>query len=136
MSCMQIGKSPSKSYPCDHFMLNYGLSTKLYLSRLSGSYSEFENPYPTGQLRFGISPDKSGPSTRQVQSPGFKTLFQPFFIPHSTSIFFFLLPPLTKGDSKVIWGFSSLCLVFPWGLHPFSFLNLVSTRFALVQGIL
>jgi hypothetical protein len=59
-----------KSCPHDQFVLNYDLTTKLYLSRLSGTYSESENPNLTGQVqpltrqvRSGIPPDKSGPFT-------------------------------------------------------------------------
>jgi hypothetical protein len=54
-----VCKSFSKSCPHDQFMLNYGLTTKLYLARLSGSYSKPENPYLTEQVRSSILPDKS-----------------------------------------------------------------------------
>jgi hypothetical protein len=92
-------------------VLNYGLTTKLYLSRLSRSYSESENPNLTRQVqplteqvRSGVPPNKSGPFTGQVRSPGYKTPLSQFFNPHSTLFFSLLLPPMTKDDSKVIWG--------------------------------
>jgi hypothetical protein len=41
----------SKSCPHDQFVLNYGLTTKLYIVRLFRSYSKSENLYLTEQVR-------------------------------------------------------------------------------------
>jgi hypothetical protein len=73
-----------KSCPHDQFVLNYGLMTKLYLARLSGSYSKSENPYLTGYVR--ALPDKSGVVSHQTSlvllsdksgAPGIKPFDRP-----------------------------------------------------------
>jgi hypothetical protein len=53
-------KSFLKSCPHDQFMLNYGLSTKLYIARISRTSSKSENSFLTRQVRSGAPPNKSG----------------------------------------------------------------------------
>jgi hypothetical protein len=57
-----------KSCSHDQFMLNYGLSTKLYIASFSGISSKSENPILTRQVWSGVPINKSGPFTGQVWS--------------------------------------------------------------------
>jgi hypothetical protein len=52
-----VCKIISNSCPHDQFVLNCGLSTKLYISTISGFQSESEIPILIGQVR--TTPDKS-----------------------------------------------------------------------------
>jgi hypothetical protein len=65
-----VCKSFSKSCPHDQFVLNYSLSTKLYIARLSGTNSKPGNPNLTELVR--SSPNKSSHGfhrTSLVSSP-------------------------------------------------------------------
>jgi hypothetical protein len=98
-----VCKSFSKSCPHDQFVLNYGLSTKLYIARFFGTSSKSGNPNFTGLVQpipdksnqgfhsesLVPSPDKSGPL-------GIEPFDWPL-TPHLSS-FFFLSHP--SGDLR------------------------------------
>jgi hypothetical protein len=87
-------KSFLKSCPHDQFMLNYGLSTKLYIARISRTSSKSENPFLTRQVRSGAPPNKSG--ALGIPLDHFSTLTWTLFLP---------TPPTGGlGDSRAIWG--------------------------------
>jgi hypothetical protein len=118
-----VWKSFLKSCPHDQFMLNYGLSTKLYIARLFGTSSKSGNPNLTRQV---WSLHRTCPIPL-----GIKPFDRPL-TPHLDSFLLQASPTSALGDSKVIWGFPLICLVIPRGFHPLSSSDPVSIGFALV----
>jgi hypothetical protein len=127
-------KSFSKSCPHDQFVLNYGLSTKLYIASFSRTSSKSGNTNLTGLVR--PIPDMFSQGFHQT-SPvplGINCFDHPLtahldsFLPHSP-------PTGAPSDSRAIWDSPHPFLAIPRGFHPLSSLDPVSTGFAPVQDI-
>jgi hypothetical protein len=98
-----VCKIISKSCPHDQFVLKYGLSTKFYIARISGTSSKSENPNLSRQVWSGVPPDKSGPFTRQLWCPWVYNSLTGHWLCIWTLFFSKLLPPVAWAIFRQFW---------------------------------